>query len=155
MEPTGLRSPERQATSGFYAFEVKALPDYGFSVVREQCSVTGDLGARSWFDRRGTAFTSNVGGVKPSLDPASPSLPLVGGEAKFAPVLRTLAAMRVYSIEPGKLREMQEPDSGTSLKSDGSNVASVLREIERQSEALSNASRTFSRPSFPIPNRCT
>ncbi|HEY2740373.1 MAG TPA: AAA family ATPase, partial [Thermoanaerobaculia bacterium] len=122
-----------KAASGFYAFEVKALPDYGFSVVREQCSVVDDLGAHSWFDRRGTALTSNVGGVNPSLDPASLSLPVVGGEAKFAPVLRTLAAMRVYSIEPGKLREMQEPDSGTSLKSDGSNVTSVLREIERQS----------------------
>jgi predicted ATPase len=72
--------------------------------------------------------------MKPSLDPASLSLPLVGGEAKFAPVLRTLAAMRVYSIEPGKLREMQEPDSGTSLKSDGANVTSVLKEIERQSK---------------------
>jgi AAA domain, putative AbiEii toxin, Type IV TA system len=48
-------------------------------------------------------------------------------------VLRTLAAMRVYSIEPGKLRQMQEPDSGTSLKPDGSNATSVLREIERQS----------------------
>ena len=122
------------ATSGFYAFEVKALPDYGYSVVREQCSVVSTLGVRSWFDRHGTIFMSNVGGVKPSLDPASLSLPLVGGEAKFAPVLRALAAMRVYSIEPGKLREMQEPDSGTSLKSDGSNVTSVLREIERQSE---------------------
>jgi len=61
-------------------------------------------------------------------------LPLVGGEAKFAPVLRTLAAMRVYSIEPSKLREMQEPDSGTSLKPDGANVTSVLKEIERQSK---------------------
>ncbi|HYM61652.1 MAG TPA: AAA family ATPase [Thermoanaerobaculia bacterium] len=72
--------------------------------------------------------------MRPSLDPASLSLPLVGGEAKFAPVLRTLAAMRVYSIEPEKLREMQEPDSGTSLRSDGGNVTSVLKEIERQSE---------------------
>jgi predicted ATPase len=39
----------------------------------------------------------------------------------------------VYSIEPGKLREMQEPDSGTSLKSDGGNVTSVLQEIQRKS----------------------
>jgi len=38
-----------------------------------------------------------------------------------------------YSIEPGKLREMQEPDSGTSLKSDGGNVTSVLQEIQRKS----------------------
>jgi predicted ATPase len=118
-----------KASSGFYAFEVRALKNYGFSVVREQCSVGG-----AWFDRIGTKFTSNVGGMKPSLDPSSLSLPLVGGEAKFAPVLRTLASMRVYSIEPGKLREMQDPDSGTSLKPDGSNVTSVLKEIERQSD---------------------
>jgi len=118
-----------KASSGFYAFEVRALKNYGFSVVHEQCSV-----GRAWFDRIGTKFTSNVGGMKPSLDPASLSLPLVGGEAKFAPVLRTLASMRVYSIEPRKLREMQDPDSGTSLKPDGSNVTSVLKEIERQSD---------------------
>ena len=122
-----------KTTSGFYAFEVKALPNYGFSVVREQCLVRGVKGTVSWFDRRGTVFKSNLGGVTPSLDPASLSLPLVGGEATFAPVVRTLAAMRVYSIEPGKLREMQEPDSGANLKSDGSNTTSVLREIERQS----------------------
>ncbi len=122
------------AASGFYAFEVKALPNYGFSVVREQCVLVGEHGARSWFDRAGTKFTSNVGGMNPAIDPASLSLPLVGGEAKFAPLLRTLAAMRVYSIEPTKLREMQEPDSGTSLKPDGANVTSVLKEIERQSK---------------------
>jgi len=122
--------PNGKAASGFYAFEIRALKNYGFSVVREQCSVD-----HAWFDRVGTKFTSNVGGVKPALDPASLSLPLVGGEATFAPALRMLATMRVYSIEPGKLREMQDPDSGTSLKSDGSNVTSVLKEIERQSDS--------------------
>jgi predicted ATPase len=123
-----------KAKGGFYAFEVRALPNYGFAVVREQCSITGEGGSRWWFDRDGTEFSSNVGGMKPSIDSASLGLPLVGGEATFAPVLRTLAAMRVYSIEPGKLREMQDPDSGTSLKADGSNATSVLKEIERQSE---------------------
>jgi predicted ATPase len=121
-------------TSGHYAFEVKALPNYGFSVVQEQCFVADGRGGSSWFERESTKFRSNVGGVNPAIDPSSLSLPLVGGEAKFAPVLRTLAAMRVYSIEPGKLRDMQEPDIGTSLKSDGGNVTSVLREIERRSE---------------------
>lgn len=55
----------------------------------------------------------------------------MGGERRFAPVFRTLASMRVYSLELAKLREMQEPDSGVSLRSDGSNAASVLQEIER------------------------
>lgn len=135
---------------GFYAFEVRALPNYGFAVVREQCSVIGETGSRSWFDRIGGEFHSNVGGMKPAIDPASLSLPLVGGEPRFAPVLRTLAAMRVYSIEPRKLREMQEPDSGTSLKSDGSNVTSVLKEIQRQSAA--DAQRISDILSTIVPN---
>jgi predicted ATPase len=134
----GLRvdfgSMNGKSKTGFYAFEVRALPNYGFAVVREQCSVSGGRESRSWFDRVGTKFTSNVGGMNPSIDSASLSLPLVGGEATFAPVLRTLAGMRVYSIDPRKLLEMQEPDSGTSLKSDGGNVTSVLKEIERQSK---------------------
>jgi predicted ATPase len=123
-----------KAASGFYAFEVRALPNYGFSVVREQCSVSVEAGAQSWFDRVGTRFRSNLRGVNPALDPASLSLPLVGGEEKYAPVVRMLSGMRVYSIEPRKLRDMQEPDGGTSLKADGANVTSVLKEIERHSK---------------------
>jgi predicted ATPase len=41
--------------------------------------------------------------------------------------------MKVYSLQPTKLSEMQDPDSGVSLRSDGSNAASVLQEIERHS----------------------
>ncbi len=77
-------------------------------------------------------FRSNVKGIQPALDASSLALPVVAGEARFAPVLRTLAAMHTYAIDPGKLREMQDPDSGLSLKSDGSNVASVLKEIRRR-----------------------
>ncbi len=121
-----------KTASGFYAFEVKALPNYGFSVVREQCSI-GNGSSRAWFDRVENQFRSNVEGLKPALDPAALGLPVIGGEERFSPVLRALAGMRVYSIEPGKLRDMQEPDSGVSLKSDGANVTSVLKEIERQS----------------------
>ncbi len=119
---------------GRYAFEVRALPNYGFEVVREQCTVSLARG-RVWFERQKGAFSSNVSGLKPALDPASLGLPVVGGEAAFAPVVRCLATMRVYAIEPGKLREMQDPDSGTSLRTDGSNATSVLQEIERHSPA--------------------
>ena len=40
--------------------------------------------------------------------------------------------MRSYAIEPSRLREMQDPDSGLILKPDGGNAASVLQEIARQ-----------------------
>lgn len=119
--------------TGRYSFEIRALPNYGFEVVHEQCIVLTNDGEKHWFDRIGKSFKSSVKALHPSLEPSSLGLPVVGGDARFAPVLRTLMAMRTYSIEPGKVREMQDPDSGVILKPDGSNATSVLQEIERQS----------------------
>ncbi|TAL09998.1 MAG: hypothetical protein EPO02_08645 [Nitrospirae bacterium] len=118
--------------SGRYAFEIRAVPNYGFEVTREQCSIQIKDGVQYWFDREKKRFKSNIRGLEPAIDAASLSLPVVGGEARLAPILRNLATMRVYSIEPSKLREMQDPDSGISLRPDGSNATSVLQEIARQ-----------------------
>ena len=115
---------------GRFAFEVKALPNYGFKVVREQCSASTKNNERYWFDRE-ERFTTNVSGLKPALEPSSLCLPVVGGDDRFAPILRTLSAMRRYSIEPSRLREMQDPDSGVALRQDGGNAASVLQELSR------------------------
>jgi predicted ATPase len=114
-----------------YAFEVRATKNYGFEVIREQCVVHLANGASSWFDRGIKKFRSNVEGLKPALEPTSLGLPIIAGEASFAPVLRTLGAIHSYSIEPAKIRELQDVDSGTGLRSDGSNAASVLQEIGR------------------------
>jgi len=115
---------------GRFAFEVKALPNYGYRIVREQCLVRKVGGARWWFDRADT-WQSNVEGLTPALEPSALALPLVGGDERFAPIFRVLGGMRVYSIQPAKLREMQDPDSGIALRPDGSNAASVLQELLR------------------------
>jgi predicted ATPase len=120
-------------TGGRYSFEIRALQNYGFEVIREQCSVRTKKGP-FWFDRKKDAFESNVPGLRPAFDAASLGLPVVGGDARFAPIVRCLGGMRVYAIEPAKLREMQDPDSGTSLRADGSNATSVLQEIERHAK---------------------
>jgi predicted ATPase len=117
-------------SGGHFAFEVRATPNYGYQVVHEQCLVRAADGSRRWFDRT-TQFETNEGGLKPALDPTSLCLPVVGGDDRFAPILRALSAMRTYSIEPARLREMQDPDSGTVLRPDGGNAASVLQELSR------------------------
>jgi len=117
--------------NGHYAFEIKALPNYGFQVVHEQCRVVLPR-ELVWFDRGESGFRSSMGGLVPALDPQALALPVVGGTQEFAPVLKGLSQMRVYSIEPSEVREMQEPDVGTNLKSDGSNVASVLQVLARK-----------------------
>jgi predicted ATPase len=119
--------------SARYAFEIRALKNYGFEVIREQCIIHRKNGTREWFNRDQTEFRSRQGKLQPAPEKNALVLPLVGGDAQFSAVFRVLSSMRVYSIEPSKVREMQDPDSGTSLRSDGSNAASVLQEIERQS----------------------
>ncbi len=124
---------ERSGGCTFYAFEIKSQPNHGFSVSREQCVVL-DGEARSWFDRQGTRFRSNVEGLKqPPIDDASLILPVVGGFKAFRMVWRVLSRLRVYAIDPGELRKMQEPDPGFVLNRDGANATSVLKEIEKRS----------------------
>ena len=41
--------------------------------------------------------------------------------------------MSVYTIDPAKLRNMQDPDIGSTLRPDGRNATSVLSEIREQS----------------------
>lgn len=122
--------PVNGIEGGRFAFEVKALPNYGFQIVREQCLVRKKTGERFWYDRNG-AWSTNASGLTPALEPSALCLPLVGGDERFASVFRTLGSMRVYAIQPSKLREMQDPDSGISLRPDGGNAASVLQELLR------------------------
>ena len=122
-----------------YGFEIKALPEYRFQVLREQCIVTALDGSRQWFDRKRNKVESNVeplsvlGKREDWLVPDALAIPLLGSISPFVVLLQRLRSMRVYAIEPSRLREMQDPDSGTSLRRDGANAASVLEEIERQS----------------------
>ena len=129
--------PLNGITGGRFAFEVKALPNYGFRIVHEQCLIRLADGDRWWFDRT-DKWKSNVEGLIPALEPSALALPLVGGDERFAPIFKVLGSMRVYSIEPPKLREMQDPDSGVALRPDGSNAASVLQELLRGGGAAAN-----------------
>lgn len=128
--------PLNGVEGGRFAFEVKALPNYGYQIVREQCLVRKAGGVRWWFDRMNTAWKSNAEGLTPALEPQALCLPLVGGDERFAPIFRVIGAMRAYSIEPAELREMQDPDSGVSLRPDGGNAASVLQELLRGEDAV-------------------
>jgi predicted ATPase len=60
-------------------------------------------------------------------------MPIFGGILPFEGIHQALSRMKVYTIDPATLREMQDPESGTELRADGRNAASVLEEIERRS----------------------
>src|SRR6266702_821461 len=47
--------------------------------------------------------------------------------------LQSVAGMRTYAINPARLRESQDTNGRIGLKADGSNTASVLQDIGRNS----------------------
>ncbi len=133
-----LENPDSDVKLARYGFELRYRRDYGFEVVREQCIVQRPDGSIDWFNRRTARdFTmrweSSMDSLGPILEPYALALPLVGGDARFQAVSRFLSEMCVYRIDPAALRTMQDPDGGVRLHSDGSNAASILREIQHKS----------------------
>ena len=128
-----LEDLDEQTTSAAYGIRVKPKDNHDFEVKKEICRITMRDGSKKFFDRSNGAFKSNIPSLEPALEHNALLLPIIGGDARFQPVLRFLSEMRVYRIEPVALRNVQEPDSGIRLRPDGSNAASVLREIQRRS----------------------
>ncbi len=131
----GMTGPDGDPSHARYAFELKARKGYGFEVVREQCVIRLADGARHWFDRRGERFEASVESLKPAPKSEALALPLIGGDSRFDPVYRFLRDMRRYQIEPARLRELQDPDPGLRLRSDGGNAASVLHRMRTEDPA--------------------
>ena len=128
-----LKDLDEETKSAVYGVKVKPKDNHDFEVVQEICQIVMRDGSKNSFDRTNGAFRSNVPSLGPALECSALALPIVGGDARFQPILRFLSEMRIHRIEPVALRNMQDPDSGTRLRPDGSNAASVLREIQRRS----------------------
>ena len=117
------------AREAMYAFEVRATRDYGYEVACEQCRCVAEDGTISWFHRTRSTFHSNVE-TRPAVAPNALVLALVAGDDRFEPLAQFLSNIQPYRIDPLTLREMQDPDAGVRLHSNGSNAASVLRELD-------------------------
>lgn len=129
-----LADLDNETCSATYAFELRTVKPHSYEVVREQCTVTKIGNSRHWFERRlSRPIESSIGRLTPSIDATSLALPLIGGDARFRPVAAFLSEMQRYLIEPAVLREMQDPDDGVRLSTNGGNAASVLREIRKNS----------------------
>lgn len=115
---------------GHYAFSLGFVSGSAndFDVLHEQCSVTDGSGETLWFDREAEKFRTNVPAFDLQLDSQALALPLAAGIQAFAPVRRGLEAMRVYAIEPNRMREPTASDS-RYLHRDGGNVVRVLQKM--------------------------
>ncbi len=145
---------------GRYGFTIKAEPDYAYSVREEHCEAEITGGPRGhepetvWLRRDVEKAETSLGISLPRLDTRRLLLPVLAAYWQYSLVHDFLASVGVYSIQPDELREPQEPTEGQVLSPDGSNAASVLREMmgsrpgdyERLQEALSRVAPGVSSP---------
>jgi predicted ATPase len=119
--------------SADYAFEIEPKGWNGFIISRENCVLKGPSGEVNEFEIHEGRFTKPVAQMNPAILGDRLALPLISGAEDFRPLWDFLYSMRMYSIEPSKIREFQVPDAGYVLNRDGSNVASVLKNLKRWS----------------------
>ena len=114
---------------GWYAFRVGAKPGGRYSVQQEECVVLGEDGHGSYKVTDGEVIASTIPNP-PAC--ASDRLYLVNmsGLDVFRPLYDALSGMGFYNLNPEAIRDLQAPDPGELLKRDGSNLASVLSNLE-------------------------
>lgn len=127
-----------------YAFHLKSGASGSYSVAEEDCRVAlaGETLVRLHLKEGRVVRNSSALLLRhrfeddglPVVESNALALPLLG-TFELSPVLTALRDLRLYSIVPDKLRDLQDPDEGTELLSDGSNAASVLRHLEPSDKA--------------------
>ena len=129
-----------------YGFTLQPHGGDGFKVQREVCRITDGNGSVRGFTRSEARFESvpdvdlrepvdvdDRGEIafRPAVEQDALVLPFVAGLYPFREVHDVLSGMRVYKIDPLKLRDPQIPDEGKRLLADGINAASVLKRLGR------------------------
>ena len=115
-----------QGQEGVYAFALRITPQRNFVVSLEHCSLSGVDGNPVWFNRSEDVFTTNISGIQPVLSSQALAMPLLGGVQDLSVVYQSLAAMKLYRIQPEQVGGIQGQTSATTLKFDGSNITSAL-----------------------------
>jgi predicted ATPase len=119
---------------GFYSFLIGAKPQGAFEIQREMCVV-------NFFDQalQPASYEIRSGQIKQcslKSPPAAASdrlfLVAVSGQPEFRPLYDALLWLGLYNFNLDVIRELQSPDLGEVLTSDGRNLASVLKRMANQ-----------------------
>lgn len=112
-----------------YGFEIATKQAGEFRVARERCRLRPFMERETGFELRGGEFAKEIPGIRPKVSSDRLALFAASATEEFRPVFDFLTSMRFYSVVPGRLRELQDPDSGLFLKRDGGNAAAVLKRL--------------------------
>lgn len=121
-----------------YAFEITARPNGSFAVKTERLSVHDRFGRRIAFYQREegqiiqAALTASGTPIMPPVLEDRLYLVNAAGLPEFRPAFDALLSMGFYNLNPESMKEIQGPDAGELLHSDGANIASVVSRLSVQ-----------------------
>jgi predicted ATPase len=129
-----------------YAIELSEDELRMFIVVEERCVVTHANGRTDRYLVKDGIFGEEIPGIRPQIGSGRLALFAASATPEYRSVYNFLVGIRSYAIIPEKLSDFQTPDAGWQLHTDGSNAASVLRQLrdtnpdrfERVSELISS-----------------
>ena len=115
-----------------FAFAVGASREGGFAVQREVCSVKGSdyPYKRCAYEVRKGQLVNSTLDLRSTIEPDRLYLAAVSAVPEFRPLYDVLTRMGFYNLSPPRIRDLQDPDPGNVLTRDGSNIASVLKQLE-------------------------
>ena len=132
-----LRNLDDSVARASYRLLLRGGGDCEIEVAQERCAIKAPDGTATSFEReastdhdRGFSWEGDPG--KPNLAPSTLALPMIG-DSRFEPVFDFLSNMRVYAIDPSRLRSNHDPYGNRELYEDGSDTARVLRRIKKDS----------------------
>ena len=120
-----------EGSTGHYAFRISALQRGRYKVQKEECvlrSTQQPTQEDYFYVENGTVTATNVE-VAPAAATDRLYLVNASGLTEFRPVYEAFSQMGFYSLNLDKIKDLQAPDPGDLLTRDGSNLASVFKQL--------------------------
>jgi predicted ATPase len=112
-----------------YAIELSGEEGGATIVAEERCVVTRAEGQVDRYSLKNGEFIEEIAGIRPQIGPGRLALFAASAASEYRSVYEFLMGISSYGIVPEKLGALQMPDPGWQLLPDGSNGASVLRQL--------------------------
>ncbi len=128
---------EDPAWLAHYSFILGSERRGEYRVKREVCQITNLTNhATSMYETSGGAMIRPPHGINPVINDRSLLLPLIATAEPYDGLYEYLTSFAFYNIFPNTLTEPQKPANPYPLDEHGSNLASTLREMQRDRDPL-------------------
>ena len=120
-----------EGSTGYYAFRIGDFSRGRYKVQTEECvlqSAQQPIQENYFYVENGTVIKTNMA-VAPAAAKDRLYLVNASGLTEFRPVYEAFSQMGFYSLNLDKIKDLQAPDPGDLLTRDGSNLASVFKQL--------------------------